>query len=589
MMRSRETRHERRSGGYDRRLPTLRYGFVALAGIIVLRLFTLQVVDAAYYTAAATDQFSFYSELAPERGKILARDLKDGQLYPVATNINLGLVFADPRNVKDVHAESETIGAILGMTDEDRALLADKLAENKQKQWLVIQKNVPEELLAQIDLAKKEGKLAGISYHRVPSRTYPETGFSGHVLGFVGSNEDGSLTGKYGLEGYFDEMLTGVRGFLDSEQDAAGRFIVGGDRLFQPAVDGADIVLTIDRNIEYTVCKMLSQAVLRHGADGGSVIILNPSTGAVLAMCGSPGFDPNRYNEVDDINTFNNPATFNAYEPGSIFKPITMAAALDTGAVTPATTFVDTGSVTIDDRTIGNADDKVYGEQNMTQVLEESINTGMIFTQQQMGKEAFKTYVQNFGFGAYTGIELSKEVPGNVSSLEKKGDVFAATASFGQGITVTPIQMAQAFAALANGGTLMQPYIVEEKRMADGTVEKTTPIQIRRVITDKTANLISAMLISVVENGHGKRAGVPGYYIAGKTGTAQVAGSAGSYLEGVTIGSFAGYGPVGDPKFAMVVRIDHPRDVQYAESTAAPLFGEIADFLLRYFEVPPQR
>ncbi len=570
------------------RLTVLRFLFLGCAGFIVLRLFTLQVIDGGYYTALAEGQYAFYEDLYPKRGEIFARDLKDGGRYPVATNINLGFVYADPRNVKDVHAEAETLAGILGMTDEDKLLLQDKLAK-KEDPYEPIQRKVPEEQLAEIDAAKKSGALAGIAYVRESFRTYPETGFGGQVLGFVGSNDDGSVNGKYGAEGYWDEELAGTAGFLQSEQ-AAGRLVPVGDRSYEPAVDGADLLLTIDRNIQYTACKALNAAVLKHGADGGSVVILNPTTGEVLAMCGSPDFDPNDYGNVESINTFNNPTIFDAYEPGSIMKGLTMAAGIDAGAVTPSTTFEDTGVVEgVCDVPIHNSDDHVYGLQNMTNVLEESINTGVIFVMQTMGKDRFADYVKNFGLGSYTGIELTKELPGDISSLDQKSDCYPATASFGQGITATTLQMASAYAALGNGGHLMQPYIVEEKDYPSGRVEKTTPIEIRQVISEKTSNLVSAMLVSVVENGHGKKAGVPGYYIAGKTGTAQVAGANGHYSSDATIGSFAGYGPVGDPKFAMVVRIDHPRDVQYAESTAAPLFGQIAEYLLRYFEVPPQR
>ena len=232
----------------------------------------------------------------------------------------------------------------------------------------------------------------------------------------------------------------------------------------------------------------------------------------------------------------------------------------------------------------------MYGTQTMTQVLENSVNTGVIFAMEQMGKEKFAEYVEKFGFGTYTGIELGGESTGNVSSLKESAESYAATATFGHGITVTPIQMAAAFAAMAHNGKLMQPYLVSEVRTADGTSEITTPHEVRQVISEHSSRLISAMLISVVENGHGKRAAVPGYYIAGKTGTAEVPREDGlGYQRDVTIGSFAGFGPVGDAKFAMVVRLDHPRAVRFAESSAAPLFGELAEFLLRYFEVPPQR
>ncbi|NQV90766.1 penicillin-binding protein 2, partial [Candidatus Uhrbacteria bacterium] len=298
------------------------------------------------------------------------------------------------------------------------------------------------------------------------------------------------------------------------------------------------------------------------------------------------------YNEVDSIRVFNNPAIFGAYEPGSIFKPLTMAAAIDVGAVTPNTTFTDTGSVMVDGwhKPIGNAEGKVYGTVDMTKVLEDSINTGMVFSMRAMGMETFVDYVKAFGFGKYTGIELETENAGTVDALDIGSEIYAATASFGQGITVTPLQIVMAYAAIANGGVLKVPMIIDEIHHADGTVEKRSVRDIAQVISAKTARTVSAMLVSVIEHGHGKQAGVPGYYIGGKTGTAQVARTDGvGYDQDNTIGSFAGFGPVEDPKFAMVVRIDNPRDVIWAESTAAPLFGEIAEFLLQYFEVPPVR
>jgi cell division protein FtsI/penicillin-binding protein 2 len=309
-------------------------------------------------------------------------------------------------------------------------------------------------------------------------------------------------------------------------------------------------------------------------------------------MCGAPDFDSNEYGNVESINVFNNPAIFDAYEPGSVFKPLTMAAAIDAGAVTPTTTFTDTGSVLVDGwpKPIGNAEGKVYGTVDMTKVLEDSINTGMIYAMRAMGMETFVVYVKSFGFGQYTGIELETENAGTIDSLDLGAEIYAATASFGQGITVTPLQIVMAYAAIANGGVLKAPLIVDEIQYADGTVEKRSTRDIAQVMDPKTARLVSAMLVSVIEHGHGKRAAVPGYYIGGKTGTAQVAKTDGiGYEQDNTIGSFAGFGPVEDPKFAMVVRIDNPKDVVWAESTAAPLFGEIAQFLLQYFEVPPVR
>lgn len=573
-----------RAADIDSRLKVIHWGILLFAAAIILRLFFLQVVQGGLYTAIASGQYKLYEELVPVRGDILVHDFKDGKLYPVATNVDLGFLFADPRHVEDPDEAAEIIGEILGYDDEQIEALEEKL-EKDDDPYEPIQRRVREELLRKID----DENLAGISYIRESIRTYPEEGLGGQLFGFVGPDDNDVLSGRYGIEGYFNEELSGSKGFLESERDPGGRMIVIGDSAFEAAIDGADIVLTIDRTIQYTACNLLKKAVIKHSADGGSVVILDPDSGAVLAMCGYPDFNPNDYGSVEDIHVFNNPALFNAYEPGSIFKGLTMAAGLDSGAVTPGTTYEDLGEVEIDDFTIRNSDEKAYGIQTMTQVLEKSLNTGVIFVMRQMGRDVFKNYVENFGFGTYTGVELS-EAPGTISSLGLSAEVYPATASYGQGITVTPIQMVAAFGALANGGILMQPYIIDEIRYADGAVKKTSPLAIRRVITERTSRLTGAMLIAVIENGHGTLAAVPGYYLAGKTGTAQVARTDGvGYQTGNTIGSFIGYGPVNDPKFVMITRIDHPRDVQWGGSTAAPLFGEIAEFLLRYFEIPPER
>ena len=226
----------------------------------------------------------------------------------------------------------------------------------------------------------------------------------------------------------------------------------------------------------------------------------------------------------------------------------------------------------------------------MTQVLEKSLNTGAMFAAQQIGMPTFSRYVRNFGFGEKTGVELSGEVSGNLQALTKPGDIFLATASFGQGITVTPIQLVAAFGALANGGKLMEPHLVDAVDYPNGQEVKVEPKVVRQVVREDTAATLSAMLVNVVENGHGKRAGVKGYYVAGKTGTAQMRATTGSgYDPYKTIGSFAGFAPVEDPRFVMLARIDVPKDVQFAESSAAPLFGDVMDFLLKYYDVPPTR
>ncbi|MFH1142731.1 MAG: penicillin-binding protein 2 [Candidatus Uhrbacteria bacterium] len=595
------------------RVGLFRVSVCLFAGIIILRLFILQVVDHGFYEALASGQHEIFQELFPERGTIYAQDFMTEELVAIATNQLLGFVYADPRRVEDPYNTAAELANVLGYEIEAKIVehelmiegesssaeaSEDREEQDSEFQTLLnrlskqddpyepIARQVSDLQLQQIDVLD----LSGIYYVREQARMYPEQEIGGHLLGFVGSDEAGNMSGRYGLEGYFDQVLSGINGYLQSERDIAGRLIAVGDRSVEPAVDGADIVLTIDRTIQYMACSRLRDTVFKHGADGGSVVILDPNDGAVLAMCSYPDYDPATYNEVEDINIYNNTAIFGAYEPGSVFKPITMAAALDTGSVTPGTTYEDTGVAEIAGYSIMNSDEEANGIQTMTQVLEKSLNTGVIFAMLETGAEVFRDYIEDFGFGELTGIELDNETAGDVSSLYLASDIYPATASFGQGIMVTPLQMVNAFATIANGGTLYKPYLVKEIRYPDGTVEQTNPEQIRQVITEKTAQFLSAMLVSVVERGHGTQAGVDGYYVAGKTGTAQVAKKDGlGYDPDVTIGSFAGFAPATNARFAMIVRIDRPRTVQWAESTAAPLFGELAEFLLQYLEVPPER
>lgn len=433
-------------------------------------------------------------------------------------------------------------------------------------------------------------KIPGIDYVLKASRSYPEKGFSGHVLGFVGRDDADIPSGKYGLEGYFNDFLAGTPGEIASQADSSGSWIGVGSRAYTPAIDGGSLLLTIDRTVEYTVCAMLRADVEKFSADGGSLVIVEPSTGKIIAMCGWPDFDPNDYGNVEDIATYNNASIFTPYEPGSIFKPFTIAAGLDTEVISPSSTFTDPGFVKIDDRTIRNADDKTHGLITMTTALDESVNTALVWAMQRTGRDTFTKYVKDFGFGTLAGVELNTEAAGTVASLDEPGQVYAATASFGQGITTTPLQIAMGYAAIANGGTLMVPHIVDEMRYADGTVDKILPKHVRQVIQSKTAVTLSGMLVSVVEHGHGKRAGVPGYWVAGKTGTAQIAQN-GGYSETAFNGSFAGFAPVDNPKFAMVVKIENPKSdrILYAESTAAPLFGQIAKYLLEYYRIAPTR
>lgn len=437
---------------------------------------------------------------------------------------------------------------------------------------------------------KKELKISGIGFSQSSFRFYPEGNIGSNILGFVGYVGD-KQEGRYGLEEFFEHELAGSPGSIKIERDAKGNPIIINDREYNKAADGSDLILTVNRSIQFMACQKLNEAVARHGADGGSVIILEPKSGAVIAMCSNPDYNGNDYKETKDIKTFTNPAIFSQYEPGSIFKVITMAMALDQKKVTPQTTYDDTGQVIISKYKIENSDHKANGRQTMTEVLEKSLNTGAIFSMRTIGPDLFAEYVKKFGFGERTGIELEGESRGDIKNLIKKpvGELYAATASFGQGLAATPLQIAAAFLALANNGLMMQPYIVKEIVKPDGSKITTQPKIVGRVISEKAAAILGGMMVNVVENGHGKKAGVKGYYVAGKTGTAQVPAKNGGYQAGAHIGSFAGFAPADNPKFVMLVRIDQPRDVEWAESSAAPLFGDLAEYMLNYWQVPRER
>ncbi len=627
------------ASGRNWRIGAIRLLFLAFLGVIGFKLFSIQVLGASFYSALADGKHTLYEELVPERGKILVKDFNDPTEYPIATTTQKGFVYSDPRKVKDPVLLGTSIAKILslpGLNEGDQLDLirslekADRITDAKDVKKQILEargvtlpenvddipalfdqemKDHPNAVQALIArLSKKDDPYEPVA-HAVPqsqlelieglhdpaifydlenARSYPEPDFGGHVLGFLGKDDASKPKGYYGIEGFFNDFLSGTIGTLYSQVSRSGALLGVGGRQFTPAVDGGDVLLTIDRTIQVKACAMLKTAVDDYQAKGGVLVIMEPKTGAIIAMCGFPDFDPINYGKVNDFSDYNNPAIFTPYEPGSIIKPLTMAAGIDVGAVTPDSTFTDTGTVEVDDVTIHNANNKIFGLASMIDVLDQSINTGMVWVMRHMGRDVLREYFTRYGFGSLTGIELKSEATGTIAPLNESAEVYSATAAFGQGVTMTPLQIVAAFAAIANGGTYMKPHIVSELRYADGTVDKIEPEPVRQVVSAHTSTTMGAMLISVVEYGHGKRAGVPGYYIAGKTGTAQVA-ERGKYSETAFNGSFAGYGPVRDPKFAMIVKIEEPKDVLFAETTAAPVFGKIAKLLLEYYGVAPER
>lgn len=552
--------------------------FVLLAaGFIFFRLYALQIVAHGYYEGLAFNQHKILEDLVPRRGEIFVKDSEG--YYPVAANKELSLVYAVPKEIENAGEAAREIAGIIGI---DEGELRSKL--DQPEDWYSVIAHKVEDDKAN---AIKEKKIKGIYMTAENERTYPGGSFASQIVGFVGS--DGQKEkGRYGLEAYWNKELEGTEGTLEQERDTGGRWISVGDRKITPAVNGSDLYLTIDHTIQYRAEMAIKKAAEKFLADSGSIVVMDPKTGGVLAMANWPTYDPNEFSKVEDMSVFSNPAVSSTYECGSIFKSITMAGGLDSKMVTPDSTYTDTGAVNEAGYTIKNSDGKANGVQTMTQVLEKSLNTGAIYVEKLLGNLRFYEYVKSFGFGEKTEIEMPGEVPGNISGLKEMRDINSFTASFGQGISVTPFQFANSFAALANGGEMMKPHLIEKIVHGDGSEDVTEPQESRRVISKEADQDLTRMLVSVVKNGHGKMAGVPGYLVAGKTGTAQIPRKDGpGYEENAHVGSFAGFAPAYDPKFAMLVKLDNPKNVEWAESSAAPTFGEMAKFMLDYFGVEP--
>ena len=428
---------------------------------------------------------------------------------------------------------------------------------------------------------------SGVNCEEVPSRFYPEGSLLAHLVGIVNSTS----TGFYGVEGYYDQVLRGTEGRKTIEKGP------GDNDLPLPAIEevsgkaGSSLVLTVDRNIQFIAQQELLKALDKYEAESGTVLILDPQTGAILADYSHPTYDPNDFlNEERDLLA--DPAVSDMWEPGSIFKIITWAAALDSGTISPGTTFYDEGALEVGGRVMRNWNRQGNGLVTMTDGLVKSLNTVAAFISTSMGKETFYNYLRRFGFGQLTEVDLQSEGPGMVK-MPGDSNWFPSelgTNSFGQGIAVTPMQMIVAVSAVANQGTMMKPYVVHELTSIDPDtgeerVVQVQPMVVRRAISAQTAKTLTNMLVEVVEQG-ATEAQVPGYRIAGKTGTAQVPTAYG-YHESDTIASFVGFAPAEDPQFIVLVKLDRPRASPWGSRTAAPTFSAIAERLFAYMQIPP--
>ena len=433
-------------------------------------------------------------------------------------------------------------------------------------------------------------------FEQTETRFYSDGNIFGQITGFLVQRENEKI-GQYGIEGYFDKKLKGIEGEVKGTYSARGKIIATSNREVKEAENGSNIILTIDKAIQYKVCKELEIGIKEYGAQDGSISIMNPDTGELIAMCNYPTFDPNEYNKVEDIRVYENPIISDQLEFGSIFKAITMAAGVDSKAVGPYSTYKDTGCLkrltwtkqicNSDFRNLPNG----HGQTTVIEALEKSLNLGAFYVAEKVGADKYKQYMEDFGFGKRTGIENVSEATGDLRNLEKMnskkgGDVYLATASFGQGITVSQIQFMSAFSAIVNGGKLMQPHLVKMIINGDNTIERNDPKLIKQVISEQSSTTMKGMLASVTEKGYSKLAQVNGYYIGGKTGTAQFAEN-GVYKD-KTMQSFIGFGPVSKPKFVIMVKLNNPK-TEYASTSCTPIFSNIAKFLFDYYQIPPEK
>ncbi|OHA62862.1 MAG: hypothetical protein A3E07_00930 [Candidatus Wildermuthbacteria bacterium RIFCSPHIGHO2_12_FULL_45_9] len=553
------------------RLSIILAGIFLFGAIIGGRLVFVQIFQYGFYKALAQGQQTLQTFSQGDRGRIFAQD-KAGNRYVLAMNQQRAFAFLSPAEMNLTEAEKEKFAEELASI-----LMLEKAFVKGQ-----LEKDGSLYELLKRDLALGEQQsletlgYKGLYVGAETVRAYPQEMMAAHVVGFT--NTDG--IGQYGVEGYFDEELRGIEGIKMQAKNPAGYLL----SVFRDtAQDGSDVALTLDYNIQAEAEKLLKRGQEQLRIEGGSIVVMEPASGKILAMASVPNFDLNNYGSVDDLKVFQNPVIQTVFEPGSIFKPITMAAALDEGVVTPETSYEDTGIVEIGGRTVYNYDRHVWGRRTMTEVLQYSINTGAVFAERELGHRRFLQYLEKFGFFEPTFISMAGEVASANAEFQKGYEINFATAAFGQGIEMTQLQMMRAFSALANNGILPQPFIVEGKReeRQSGNVQ---------VVSSKAASEVTAMLVNVVQNGYGKSAGISGYWIAGKTGTAQVPWSAlginQSGYSDKTIQSFIGYAPAYSPRFLILVKLDNPA-AQTAEYSAAPIFRDMAKYIIEYYQIPP--
>jgi cell division protein FtsI/penicillin-binding protein 2 len=554
----------------------LHAAFVALASlfvVVVLRLFYWQVIAGGRLRLEAASQYNLTFTLPAARGSINAIDGS-----PLTISVPAYLVFAQPVHIKNPPEFARLVAPILLLEEKD--VLAQITQEGRF--WVPLVRKADAAMVEALEALD----LDGIGFEPVSQRYYPEASMAAQMLGFVGLDQNGNDKGYFGLEGYYDRELRGKDGRREVEKDVRGAPILVGEEKRISAQDGRSLTLWVDRSIQRIVQNKLADGIQRYGAKEGSVIVMDPKTGGILAMAAYPDYEPSKYSAFDR-ELYKNPLVASTYEPGSTFKVLVMAAGLNEKVVTASTSYQETGPLKVGEYFIKTWNGQYAGEQTMTGVIEHSSNVGMVYVQNKLGKDTFLKYIRDFGFGSITGVDLEDETAVALRDEKEWREIDLATASFGQGIAVTPIQMVRAVSAIANGGWLMEPHIVKSIVDSKGKTVEIKPKQVRRVLGREAAEVMTEMMVNAVDNGEAKWAKPKGYRIAGKTGTAQIP-VAGHYDATKTIASFVGFAPADDPQFVMLVTLREPTSSPWGSETAAPLFFNIARDIFMYKNILPQ-
>jgi cell division protein FtsI (penicillin-binding protein 3) len=538
---------------------------LAMAGIVV-RLAVLQVRESGAYAELGSTQRVRTEPLPAVRGEILDRDG-----VPMALTLEARDVYANPTLVTDPSAEAAQIAPILGLTQ--RSIRA---ALTSSGTFAYVERQVDADVAAHLAALR----LPGIGLLPAPKRYYPAGPVASQVLGFV--NVDG--VGTTGLERQYDTALSGTPGERTIEVSAQGQEIAGGDQVVRDPQPGSNVVLTIDRDLQFQAQQYLRTAVEQNRAKGGTIVAMDPRTGDIYAMATYPWFDPNAFSSVD-ASRFVNRAVTDTWEPGSVNKTITAAAALESGAVTPTQIFSVSGTREVEGYTIHDAEPHGVEDMTLGDIIAHSSNVGASLVADRIGNEGMQQTFGRFGFGSPTGVGFPGEAAGLMPPPDRWTDLTRATVSFGAGVAVTPLQMASVYATIANGGTWVQPRLVDATIDATGVRHDAPAAPTHRVVHRTTARMLTRMLAYVVQDGTGDRAQIAGYQVAGKTGTAKKLDAAGRYVHRY-VASFIGFLPAARPRVVVAVIIDEPRTV-YGGVAAAPVFQQVARYAIQRLGIEP--